>query len=175
MCPGILGYQHAEKLFTFGNNVLNHDFMLCSFHQLPCDRKDYSQQERLQWPAISYAHDIFLFFLNQFAFMIFFDVFNNTVNKGNIMILKIDYICFNSPFLFSLNNGICSITKWVFPVHLRSEFLKRKRYSIHIILGRLGLEQFLDVKTTCSYPAIGEIYVHINTGNRTAAILLAGC
>lgn len=99
--------------------------------------------------------------------MIFFDIFNNTVNKGNIMILKIDYICFNSQFLFSLNNDICSITKWVFPVHLRSEFVKGKRYSVHIIRDRLGLEQFLDVKTTCSYPAIGEICIQINTGNKT--------
>ena len=50
---------------------------------------------------IDYADDILFCLLNQFALMIFFDIFNKTVHKANITIFNIDYnfVVHNSYFL----------------------------------------------------------------------------
>lgn len=131
--PRYFGLSRCRETHTFVNNVLNHDFMLCSFHQLHYNTKGYSQQERLQWPVISFDDDILLCYLNQFALVIYFDIFNKRVHKAKITIFNIDYNFLAHYSYFLSTKDLYDITKLIFPVHPRSEFVKGKTLSVIII------------------------------------------
>lgn len=69
----------------------------------------------------------FFAFLNQFALMIFFDIFNKRVHKVNITILNTDhnFLVHNSYFLSAMD--LCDITERVFPSPSQVRICQRKK------------------------------------------------